>query len=502
MALIPDGDREVVAAVAALTDCNPFLPRRLELEAEILGSTFLPTGVVWFADAEAGVFDPNLPNLRERIAQLAERLRQRLADGARPAADEIGHYTGVIFYHLWLCNEDRWMALIKDAETTAKPGPIRFYDDFERAVHHYFSPLPQPTPAPEHLFALGFQVRRAFNHIFRKIFGASLTAAKLRATVWESIFSSTPALYRSSFYRRMRDIPTLIIGESGTGKELVARAIALSQYIPFDRGSRSFAADADFCAANLSAFNPSLLESELFGHQRGSFTGALADRLGLFEQCGPHGAVFLDEIGELDALVQVKLLRILQSRDFQRIGGDEVLRFDGKIVAATNRDLQLEIAAGRFRHDLYYRIRGDLITMPTLRVQLAQQPGDLCQLILILARRIAGAEAAAAVTDQVSEWLAQHLSEYTWPGNMRELEQAVRNIIVHHEYIPPNPPAHQPDAADDLAADFRAGSIALDDLTQRYCSLVYAQTGNLEETARRIDVDRRTVRAKLAIPGR
>lgn len=119
-----------------------------------------------------------------------------------------------------------------------------------------------------------------------------------------------------------------------------------------------------------------------------------------------------------------------------------------------------------------------------------------------LPRRIAGAEAAAAVTDQVSEWLAQHLSEYTWPGNMRELEQAVRNIIVHHEYIPPNPPAHQPDAADDLAADFRAGSIALDDLTQRYCSLVYAQTGNLEETARRIDVDRRTVRAKLAIPGR
>ena len=151
---------------------------------------------------------------------------------------------------------------------------------------HFLSVAPVPADGepvdPAHLFALGFQARRAFHHIFRQIFGASLPAARLRARVWRSVFTHNVRRYRTVLYDRMDDIPTLITGESGTGKELVARAIALSRYVPFDARTHAFAADpgAGFWAVNLSALSPTLIESELFGHRRGAFTGAVLDRPG------------------------------------------------------------------------------------------------------------------------------------------------------------------------------------------------------------------------------
>src|SRR5206468_3997297 len=214
----------------------------------------------------------------------------------------------------------------------------RFSDQADHFLHIPGVTLPEGYQTA-HLFALYFQIRRAFHHIFTNIVGSSMPAARLRAMIWQSIFTHDIGRYRRILYDRMGDLTTLITGPSGTGKELVARAIALSRYIPFDARAMTFAEDfaAGFFALNVSALSPTLVESELFGHRRGAFTGAEADRAGWLETCPRYGSVFLDEVGDVDPLIQVKLLRVLQAREFQRLGDTRPRRFHGKIIAATNR---------------------------------------------------------------------------------------------------------------------------------------------------------------------
>jgi DNA-binding NtrC family response regulator len=315
--------------------------------------------------------------------------------------------------------------------------------------------------------------------------------------VWQSTFTHDVRRYFRALYDRMGDYTTLITGESGTGKELVARAVGMSRYIPFDPKSRTFAGDfaGSFHALNLSALSPTLIESELFGHRRGAFTGALEDRAGWLEVCPPTGTVFLDEIGELDPVIQVKLLRVLQTRTFQRLGDTRTRHFQGKIIAATNRDLAAEMAAGRFRQDFYYRLCSDMIRTPSLREQLADSPGELRSLVLFVARRLAGAE-AEPVAEEVVRWVSKHLGDgYAWPGNFRELEQCVRNVLIRHEYRPPQTSPATPAAA--LAAELAEGRITAEQLVRRYCAIVYQSTRNYEETARRLGLDRRTVKSKV-----
>jgi transcriptional regulator with PAS, ATPase and Fis domain len=295
----------------------------------------------------------------------------------------------------------------------------------------------------------------------------------------------------------MGDMTTLIGGPSGTGKEIVARAIAQSRYIPLDPAAQQFAGDFthSFFPLNLSALSPTLIESELFGHKRGSYTGAVADRAGWLEVCPPLGTVFLDEVGELDAEIQVKLLRVLQARTFQRLGETQDRSFLGKIVAATNRDLAVELDAGRLRRDFYYRLCSDIVTTPSLREQLADCPDDLRSLVLFIARRIVGEE-AEAVAAEVVDWIERHLGrDYPWPGNIRELEQCVRNIVIRRRYDPPMSQA--PDERGRFADAVRTGQLTAEELLRRYCTLVYADCGSYEEAARRLDLDRRTVRAKV-----
>src|SRR5262249_2233744 len=170
----------------------------------------------------------------------------------------------------------------------------------------------------------------------------------------------------------------LITGPSGSGKELVAQAIGLARYIPFDAERQAFVENfaGSFYALNPSALSPTLIESELFGHRRGAFTGAVQDRAGWREGGRRLGTVFLDEIGELEPALQVKLLRVLQTRTFQRLGDTRDRRFHGKIIAATNRELATEMAAGRFRKDLYYRLCSDIVVTPALQEHLRPPPGD------------------------------------------------------------------------------------------------------------------------------
>lgn len=206
----------------------------------------------------------------------------------------------------------------------------------------------------------------------------------------------------------------LIQGESGTGKELVAAALHFS----------SSRREQPFVRLNCAALHSELLESELFGHERGAFTGAVARRQGRLEQAH-MGTLFLDEVGEIPAVVQVKLLRFLQERQLERVGGNETVNVDVRVVAATNRDLQAEVRAGRFREDLYYRLNVVQLVMPPLRARRT----DIPLLAYHFLRRSAEANGRGEVVG-FTEGALQRLMVQPWPGNVRELENVVERAVV------------------------------------------------------------------------
>jgi DNA-binding NtrC family response regulator len=210
-----------------------------------------------------------------------------------------------------------------------------------------------------------------------------------------------------------QDVTVLITGASGTGKELVARALY----------GHSRRAAGPFLAVNCAAIPDTLLESELFGHEKGAFTGAERRRIGKFEQCH-GGTLFLDEVADLSPVAQGKLLRILQEQTFERLGGNETLRADVRILAATNQDLSAGVAAGRFREDLYYRLSVVTIHLPTLR----ERGDDLVLLINHYLHRFSR-ELERNVQSVAPEAL-ERLRGYTWPGNVRELQSALKHAVL------------------------------------------------------------------------
>jgi transcriptional regulator with GAF, ATPase, and Fis domain len=271
----------------------------------------------------------------------------------------------------------------------------------------------------------------------------------------------------------------------------------MSRYIPVDPRKQAFVEDfaAGYRAVNLSALSSTLIESELFGHKKGAFTGAVQDREGWLEACGIYGTIFLDEIGELDPTIQVKLLRALQSRVLQRIGETEDRPFRGKIVAATNRDLETEMMRGGFREDLYYRLCADIIRMPTLREQVSRAPEELESLVRVIARRMVGDE-ADALTDEAVTFIHDGLPQgYDWPGNVRELEQCVRSVLVKGSYSPVR--RRLEEAGPGIAAALLRGEGTADQLLREYVTRVYAVVGSYEKAARVLELDRRTVKAKV-----
>lgn len=211
----------------------------------------------------------------------------------------------------------------------------------------------------------------------------------------------------------IQDVTVLITGESGVGKELVARAIH----------ENSPRRDNAFLAINCGALPEHLLEAEMFGYEKGAFTGADAQKLGRFEAAN-GGTIFLDEIGELQPLLQVKLLRVLQEKSFERVGGNVPIQTDARVLAATNKDLQAEVALGRFRTDLFYRLHLVQVQLPPLR----ERREDIAPLVehFIQKANLEMGRGVRAVTDEV---MAQ-FAEYAWPGNVRELENQIRRAMV------------------------------------------------------------------------
>jgi transcriptional regulator with PAS, ATPase and Fis domain len=230
-------------------------------------------------------------------------------------------------------------------------------------------------------------------------------------------------------------------------------------------------------------------------HRRGAFTGAVADRIGWLENCPELGSVFLDELGDLDPTIQVKLLRVIETRKFFPVGDTAGRQFRGKLITATNRDLVAAMRKGQFREDLYYRLCSDQIQTPSLAEQLADSPGVLHELVFYMARRVAGLE-GEELGREVLAWIERNLSaNYPWPGNYRELEQCVKNVLIRRNYRPSRAAPENP--VDEFAEAARAGRLSADELLSRYITIVYSRAGSFEETARRLGLDQSTVKAKV-----
>lgn len=306
----------------------------------------------------------------------------------------------------------------------------------------------------------------------------------------KAIFDMVEAVARS-------DSRVLILGETGTGKQLIAQAI-------HDSSARRA---RPFVEVNCAAIPENLLESELFGHERGAFTGATERRTGRFEEAG-DGTLFLDEIGEMSFTVQSKLLRVLQGGKFNRVGGSATLQSRARVIAATNRDLQKEVEAGKFRADLFYRLHVITLTLPPLRRRAADVP-LLAEHFLRLFR------GPRQVPRGFSAEALQHMQRYAWPGNVRELEHLVERFAVLHDRpaidvsdlpekfgrMPNAGPASSPDAL--LQGDYVT---ARDAFERAYLRETLKQArGNMAEAARRAGLDRshyfRLVRRQALDPG-
>lgn len=501
--LFSQEERRFASAISRVAYDNPFAPERIESERVALGDSFSDSGAVWTPDGAhltAQQFHrerPNVIRLRDLSWQLAAALRTRLDQTPRELRDdELLLYEDLCLYALFARYELSLYELAIDESGQARKVGFfpAFKRDFERLLVEPGLSLPSGLTAATAL-AFFFQIRRAFHYIFRYLLGVSRPIAELRAETWHSVFTHDLRRYRSSVYRHMADIPTLIVGPSGTGKDLVAQAIGYSRYVAFDENALRFVEPfiSQFHALNVSALSHGVVESELFGHRRGAFTGAQEDRQGWLEMCGPDGSVFLDEIGELGTELQVKFLRVLQTRAFQRIGETKPRMFLGKLLAATHRDLDRGLQEGWFREDLYYRLCADRIQTPTLRERIAADPNELLLMVSVLSERIAGAEYGPDLAKEVMHWVAKELGPaYAWPGNVRELEQCVRNVLVRKRYRP----AERRKASaplDQALLDSQLGSEALLD---RYAALVYRETQSYVETGRRLGLDRRTVKER------
>ena len=520
MAFLNRTERRQAEAIAQIGYCNPFLPERLKWERQVLGERYqedsavmnLPSSMV----EEERVFG-NFLLIVKRAQELADAMRVRVLAGQCTREDDQKLYRETILFTLY----GKYFSLTNLSPAQRIADESRHYaacwEPFLKDYRWYFQIDGVELPGyiePVHSFSIFRQLDRAFQHIFVFVLGSSMPMARLRAAIWESIFTHDMGRYIRGVHKSIGEITTLITGPSGTGKELVARAIGLSRYQKFNHKLKRFddAKKPRLLAVNLSALSSTLIESELFGHCKGAFTGAVTDRQGWLEVCGESGTVFLDEIGELDQSIQVKLLRVLQTQEFTRVGESKARTFKGKFIAATNRELESEIQCGRFRTDLYYRLRADRIQTPTLREQLVDRPEDLSELTRSIAARVLRhvPEEVDALASESVAWIEQNLGiEYAWPGNIRELEQCVKNVLIRKPNGTPNrtvgcsvpgDSSTQPANSDGLFFKaLLAGELTLDEVSQGYASHVYQQTGRFDLAASKLGVNWRTVRSKIRL---
>ena len=479
-------DRNFFALLTKAILSNPFLDERSEILIQIIPG--------YTKEIKSGTIE---------LGFITQGLEKRIGNLERKGLYQIQHFK----------RKDR--QLLRDAFLLQ--AYRRFVKDFDKLIQNQLSlgQTPADVPFAEkvisqlksrgflvqeslHYLAMFYQFRRAFYFIDQALVGDSPSMKKLRLDLWNNVFTSDVRTYDSALWNRMEDFSTILLGETGTGKGSAAAAIGRSGFIPFDRKKGKFAHNftETFIAINLSQYPESLIESELFGHRKGSFTGAVDDHKGLFGRCSKHGSLFLDEIGDITIPVQIKLLQVLQERIFTPVGSHKHKRFEGRVIAATNRSIDELRSLGNFRDDFFYRLCSDVITVPSLRQRIEELPSELEQMVNLLVIRITGKD-SSKLTEMILETLKRDLPrDYTWPGNVRELEQAVRRILLTRHYYG-DLMVIEPSLEDDFIQKINTGTLKAKELLGHYCELLYQQFGTYEEVARRTGLDRRTVKKYL-----
>lgn len=479
--VLSEEERQFYGLVSRAAFTNPFSPDREEIDRHLTG---LGPGTGREEQIQAAV-----RAVADRVEELEARGRSNPEDYGAP--DRLLIRTAILF-HIFHQHLDAFDALIKrQAEAGAEPCVVPFARSAVQSLTQ--RGFTQETAA--RYIGLFYQLRRAYFFIYRNLVGRSASMAELRLRLWQNLFTSDVQRYEAYLWDRMEDFSTLLLGETGAGKGAAAAAIGRSGYIPFDPGGGQFVESfaESFISTNLSQFSEALLESELFGHRKGAFTGAIDHHQGVLARCSRYGAIFLDEIGDVTMHAQLKLLKVLEEREFTPVGGHDPVRFDGRIIAATNQDVTILRDQGVFRDDFYYRLCSDAIVVPPLRRRFREDPRELPDMVGHLVARLVGAE-DGTLTAQVCESLARSPGpDYAWPGNVRELEQAIRRVLLHGAYHG-EPTGSGGTLHQRLVQGMEEGSLAAQDLVAGYCSLLYRRHRNYVEVARMTGLDRRTVK--------
>ena len=371
-------DRTFFELVAEAAFANPFSDRRFELDRQILGDQKLPRG-------------PEV--VPELIGQISQRLDGIDGAGLAKIQDFPKQEQGLI-ENVFLF--DVFHQFIEQLDQTIERQVLIGADsvsvDYGKEAIRTLVARGFERQRAVQIFSLFFQIRRAYYFIDRGLLGTCPSMQRFREDLWNTIFTHDLGLYEQGLWDSMEDFAIMLLGPTGAGKGAAAAAIGRSGYIPFDEKKGAFARSFTeaFVQVNLSQYAETLLESALFGHTKGAFTGAVSQHEGVFALCGEHGSIFLDEIGDVSTAIQIKLLKVLEEREFCALGSHQGQRFEGRVIAATHRDLNTLRSEGLFRDDFYYRLCSDCITVPSLQQRIQEDPKELDLMINHTVERILG----------------------------------------------------------------------------------------------------------------
>ena len=474
-------NREFFSLVSEAAFANPFSERRAELDRKISGNS---RSAAW-----RDIVPEAVGEVASRIEKLDADKPAKIQDFKQTDHDMIEHVFLFDVFHQFVEQFDQ--LIIDQIEAGEEPIPVAFAKNaFLLLNKRGFS-----RPLANRYFSLFYQIRRAFHFIDCGLIGQCNSMRQLRTNLWNNIFTHDIRYYERYLWDKMEDFSTLLLGPTGGGKGAAAAAIGRSGFIPFDEKKQAFAESftKTFIPVNLSQFAETLLESELFGHTKGAFTGAVESHDGLFAFCGPHGSIFLDEIGDVNEQVQIKLLQILEERIFSPVGSHKKLKFQGRVIAATNRSIDQLRWKGTFRDDFYYRLCSDSIIVPSLQQRLQENPKELDELIAYTVERITGHK-AEELHKAVKEVIDKNLGkDYHWPGNVRELAQCIRRVIIKRHYAG-DTAADSQDLRSKLFADIDSGKFGAQDILAAYCTILYQKHATYEQVARITQLDSRTVK--------
>jgi DNA-binding NtrC family response regulator len=480
---LQESEREFFSLVWQAAFANPFSAERAALDRKIVGGD---TDRSW-----PSLVPKVVAEIEQRLVRLDETELSKIEDFQKADRAIIEHVFLFDVFHKFAQRFDEHIE--NQISAGDEPLEVSFASEaLDILYHRGFS-----KETARRYFALFYQIRRAYHFINKGLIGQSESMRQLRMHLWNNIFTHDIRHYERYLWDRMEDFSTLLLGPTGCGKGAAAAAIGRSGFIEFDEKKNRFAENftKTFIPINLSQYAETLLESELFGHTKGAFTGAVVSHEGLFSLCGVHGSIFLDEIGEIGQHVQIKLLKVLEERIFSPVGSHEQLKFHGRVIAATNKSIDKLRQADKFRDDFYYRLCSDCITVPSLKERTGENPNELWELVAHSVRLISGQESEDMVK-MVIEVIDKKLGRgYHWPGNVRELAQCVRSVIIKRDYEGSQAEAESLESK--LQAEIEAGGLTAGELLSRYCALLYKQYGTYEEVGRKTGLDRRTVKKHI-----